>query len=86
MKLLEAVTAAGCRLALEAGTGEREVVQVADCLAREGLLPHGQRLAYEPTRMDPVLGVTAYLEPDFPALTPVRPSRFPSSFGSRIPQ
>ena len=70
--MLESVTAAGGRLALDADYGEREVTQIADCLEREGLLPDGQRLACEPTRMDPALGVTAYLEPDFAALTPLR--------------
>jgi hypothetical protein len=85
-EVLEAVTAAGGRLAFKVGTSEREVIEVAGCLAREGLLPHGQRLGHEPTRMDPSLGVTAYLEPDFPALTPLRTLRSLSSFGSRIPQ
>ena len=56
----------------------------ADCLVREGLLPGGQRLAHEATRMDPALGVTAYLEPDFAALTPIGPSRSPSSFAGLI--
>ncbi len=37
----------------------------------------GQRLAHEPTRMDPVIGVTAYFEPDFPALTPLRTFKVP---------
>ncbi|HEV3380689.1 MAG TPA: hypothetical protein VG142_06885 [Trebonia sp.] len=69
LELLEAVTAAGGRLALDADSSEREVTQMAGLLAGEGLLPDGQRLACEPTRMDPVLGMTAYLEPDFAALT-----------------
>jgi hypothetical protein len=77
VEVLETVTAAGGRLALKADTSEREVTQIADCLAREGLLPDGQRLAHEPTRMDPVLGVTAYLEPDFAALTPMRAFKVP---------
>jgi hypothetical protein len=34
--------------------------------------------------MDPVLGVTAYLEPDFAALTPLRAFNVPSSFAGRI--
>jgi hypothetical protein len=76
VEVLEAVTADG-RLALKAGTSEHEVSEVTACLAREGLLPHGQRLAHEPPRMDPVLGVTAYLEPDFPALTPLRAFKVP---------
>jgi hypothetical protein len=75
--VLEAVTEAGGRLALEADVSEREVAQIADCLTKEGLLPDGQRFAHEPTRMDPVLGVTAYLEPDFAALTPLRAFEVP---------
>lgn len=77
MEVLEAVTAAGGRLALDTDYGERKVIQIADCLAREGLLPDGQRLAHEPTRMDPALGVTAYLEPDFAVLTPLRAFTIP---------
>jgi hypothetical protein len=42
------------------------------------------RLIVEPTRMDPVLGVAAYLEPDFPALTPLRAFKVPSSFAALI--
>lgn len=41
VEVLEAVTAAAGRLALKPGTSEREVSEVAGCLAREGLLPHG---------------------------------------------
>jgi hypothetical protein len=74
---LEAVTAAGGRLALTADYSEREVTQITDCLARGSLLPHGQRFAHEPTRMDPDLGVTAYLEPDFAAPTPTRAFKMP---------
>jgi hypothetical protein len=77
VEVLEAVTEAGGRLALKADVSEREVFQIADCLARGGLLPDGQRLAHEPTRIDPVLGVTAYLEPDFAALTPLRAFKVP---------
>jgi hypothetical protein len=81
-EVLEAVTAAGGRLALKAVTSEREVSEVAGCLTRERLLPHGQRLTHEPTRMDPVLGVTAYLELDFPALTPLRAFKVPQQQGA----
>jgi hypothetical protein len=77
LEVLEAVIAAGGRLALKLDYSEREVTQVADCLAKEGLLPDGQQLAHEPSRMDPVLGVTAYLEPDFAALTPMRAFKGP---------
>jgi hypothetical protein len=77
LEVLEAVTAAGGRFALQPDYSEREVTQIADCLARERLLPDGQRLAHEPTRMDPVLGVSAYLEPDFAALTPLRTFKIP---------
>jgi hypothetical protein len=58
LEVQEAVTAAGGRLALDADYSEREVTQVADCMATEGLLPDGEHLAHEPTRMDPVLGIT----------------------------
>ncbi|MDX6390409.1 MAG: hypothetical protein QOJ73_1472 [Streptosporangiaceae bacterium] len=77
LEVLEAVTAAGGRLALKADYSEREVTQITDCLARGSLLPDGQRFAHEPTRMDPILGVTAYLEPDFAALTPMRAFKVP---------
>jgi hypothetical protein len=77
LEVLEAVTAAGGRLALQPDYSEREVTRVADCLVREGLLRDGQRLAQEATRMDPALGVTAYLEPDFAALTPMRAFKVP---------
>ena len=77
LEVLEAVAAAGGRLALQSDYSEREVIQIAECLARERLLPDGQRLAHEPTRMDPVLGVTAYLEPDFAVLTPLRAFKVP---------
>jgi hypothetical protein len=75
--VLEAVTAAGGRLACTADYSEREVTQITDCLVRGSLLPNGQRFAQEPSRMDPVLGVTAYLEPDFAALTPMRAFKVP---------
>jgi hypothetical protein len=77
LEVLETVTAAGGRLALQPDYSEREVTRVADCLVREGLLPDGQRLAHEATRMDSALGVTAYLEPDFEALTPMRSFKVP---------
>ena len=72
LEVLESVTAAGGRLDLGTGASEREIGQIEEFLAGEGLLPHGQRLAHEPLRMDPVLEISVYLEPDFPALTPVR--------------
>jgi hypothetical protein len=77
LEVLEAVTAACGRLALTADYSEREVTQITDCLARGRLQPNGQRFAHEPTRMDPVLGVTAYLEPYFAALTPMRAFKVP---------
>jgi hypothetical protein len=77
LEVLEAVTAAGGRLALATDYSEREVTQITDCLARGSLLPNGQRFAHEPTRMDPILGVTAYLEHDFATLTPTRAFKVP---------
>jgi hypothetical protein len=84
VEVLEAVTEAGGRLALKADVSEREITQIADYLAKEGLLPDGQRLGHEPTQMDPVLGVTAYLEPDFVALTLLRAFTSPGSFADHI--
>ncbi|AYF77733.1 hypothetical protein D7D52_32380 [Nocardia yunnanensis] len=75
--LLEEVVAAGGRLELPLEVGSDVVVRGANCLALEGLLPQGQRLTCEPTRMDPSLGVTAYLEPDPKALTPLRKLEIP---------
>ncbi len=72
IEVLDAVVAAGGRLELGADINDRDIEQIERFLAREGLLPVGQRLTHEPTRMDPTLGVTAYLEPDFTALTPLR--------------
>lgn len=40
--VFEAVTGAGGRLALTADYSEREVTQIADCLARRSLLPNGR--------------------------------------------
>lgn len=77
MEVLEAVLAAGGRLDLGGGKTNREIAEIEACLAREGLLPEGQRLVHEPTRMDPDLGVTAYLEPDFAAITRARDFNVP---------
>jgi hypothetical protein len=85
VEVLEAVTAAGGRLALTADYSEREVTQITDCLARGSLLPEGKRFAHEPTRIDPVLGVTAYLEPDFTALTPMRAFKVPQQLRGSYP-
>ena len=71
--LLRDVVAAGGRLDLGPDVDAQDVQRLQNCLASQsGLLPHGQRVAQEPTRMDPVLGVTVYLEPDFEVLTAVR--------------
>lgn len=48
-------------------------------------LTAGQGLAHEPTRMDPVLGVTAYLEPGFVALTPMRAFKVPQQLRGSHP-
>lgn len=72
VEVLDAVVAAGGRLELGADINDRGIEQIEGLLAREGLLPVGRRLTHEPTRMDPTLGVTSYLEPDFTALTPLR--------------
>ncbi|WP_371750665.1 hypothetical protein [Mycobacteroides sp. LB1] len=72
MKLLHDVVAAGGRLDLGPGADANDVRAIQNVLAQSGCLPEGQRLAQEPTRMDPVLGVTVYLEPDFETVTAVR--------------
>lgn len=77
VEVLDAVVAAGGRLDLGAGVSIRDFARIAECLTREELLPEGQRLAQEPTRMDPDLGVTAYLEPDFATLTRPRDFEIP---------
>lgn len=71
-ELLHDVIAAGGRLDLGADADTEEVRRMQHALAGSGCLPEGQRLAQEPTRMDPVLGVTVYLEPDFGTLTALR--------------
>lgn len=71
-ELLDDVIIAGGRLDLGLEMDPRDVERMRGSLANSDLLPEGQRLAQEPTRMDPVLGVTVYLEPDFEALTAVR--------------
>lgn len=72
-ELLRDVVAAGGRLDLGADADAEEVRRMQHALAGSGCLPEGQRLAQEPTRMDPVLGVTVYLEPDFETRTALRP-------------
>lgn len=72
VELLRKVTEAGGRLDLGAGVTAEEATKLCDCLRQSDALPVGQRLAQEPTRMDPVLGVTVYFEPDFAALTALR--------------
>jgi hypothetical protein len=76
-KLLHDVVEAGGRLDLGANADPQDVRRMQGGLAQAGLLPEGQRLAQEPTRMDPILGVTVYLEPDFDALTSVRTFNVP---------
>lgn len=71
-ELLHKVIAAGGRLDLGPDADPYEIQQLRVILEGSGHLPDKQRLAQEPTRMDPVLGVTVYLEPDFAALTAMR--------------
>lgn len=72
VELLRNVVAAGGRLELGADTNSDAVWQVQKALTTSGQLPYGQRLAQEPTRMDPIFGITVYLEPDFEVVTPLR--------------
>lgn len=77
VELLDDVVATGGRLDLGPGADSEQIRRMQKILAQSAVLPEGQRLAQEPTRMDPVLGVTVYLEPDFAALTPLRPFAVP---------
>ncbi|BBZ43656.1 hypothetical protein [Mycobacterium parmense] len=72
VELLSEVVAAGGRLDVGTRFSADEITKLCTGLRLSGALPVGQRLAQEPTRMDPVFGVTVYLEPDFAALTALR--------------
>lgn len=85
VEVLDGVVAAGGRLELGTDIGDVEFKQIENCLAHEGLLPSGQRLTHEPTRMDPDLGITAYLEPDYAALTPMREFKIPKQLRNAHP-
>ncbi|WP_235616651.1 hypothetical protein [Mycobacterium montefiorense] len=71
-ELLHDVIAAGGRLDLGPDADSDDIQRMRVSLEKSGHLPDGQRLAQESTRMDPVLGVAVYLEPDFEALTAMR--------------
>lgn len=71
-QLLHDVITAGGRLDLGPDADPEDIRRMQNSLAGSGHLPKGQRLAQEPTRMDPVLGVTVYLEPDYEALIVMR--------------
>ena len=77
IKLLSDVMVAGGRLDLGKDADSQDVQNMRDSLAHSTILPKGQRLAQEPTRMDPTLGITVYLEPDFEALTALRSFKIP---------
>lgn len=72
IRLLDDVVAAGGRLDLGPDADPDDIQRMQVSLEKSGHLPENQRLAQESTRMDPVLGVTVYLEPDFAALTAIR--------------
>ncbi|WP_236734256.1 hypothetical protein [Mycolicibacter kumamotonensis] len=78
VELLRDVIAAGGRLDLGKAMATEEVTNLCSSLRLSGALPVGQRGAQEPTRMDPVFGVTVYLEPDFAALTVPRTFTIPA--------
>lgn len=71
-ELLHDVIAAGGRLDLGPDVDPDDIQRMRVSFEKSGHLPENQRLAQESTRMDPVLGVTVYLEPDFAALTAMR--------------
>lgn len=78
VELLSEVVAAGGRLDVGTRFSAEEVTKLCSSLRPSGALPVGQRMAQEPTRMDPVFGVTVYLEPDFAALTALRTFAIPA--------
>lgn len=84
-ELLHDVVAAGGRIDLGPGADCDDVRRMQSILAQSGLLPEGQRLAQEPTRMDPVFGVTVYLEPDFATLTALRTFTVPGQLRDPLP-
>jgi hypothetical protein len=86
LQVLGSVLEAGGRLDIGTDISQREIEQIAACLAEQELLPHGQRLAHESLRMDPGLGVSVYLEPDFAALTPLRAFTVPRQLRSPHPR
>ncbi|OBH00302.1 hypothetical protein A5696_16255 [Mycobacterium sp. E2699] len=71
-ELLCDVIAAGGRLDLGTNADPDDIQRMRVSLENSGHLPDNQRLAQESTRMDPVLGVTVYLEPNFETLTAIR--------------
>lgn len=75
--LLSEVIAAGGRLDIGTRVTANEVTELFGSLRSSEAFPVGQRLAQEPTRMDPVFGVTVYLEPDFAALIALRTFTIP---------
>lgn len=77
VKLLHDVIAAGGRLDLGLDADSYDIQRMRASLEKSDYLPDNQRLAQEPTRMDPVLGVTVYLEPDFDTLTAMRSFEIP---------
>ncbi|MFV8316249.1 hypothetical protein [Mycobacterium sp. 23] len=85
VELLGRVIAAGGRLDVGTGVTADEVAKLCNNLRLSGALPVGQRLAHEPTRMDPVFGVTIYLEPDFAVLTSLRTFAVPGQLRNPHP-
>lgn len=85
LKLLGDVVAADGRLDLGPDADTNDIRQMLSVLDQSGCLPQGQRVAHEPTRMDPTLGVTVYLEPDWEVLTAVRSFSIPRQLRDRHP-
>lgn len=83
--MLRDVIEAGGRLDLGPDFSERYVAEIRGVLRLSGALPDGQRLAQEPTRMDPVFGATVYIEPDIAALTPLRTFQVPGQLRAPHP-
>lgn len=65
--ILEKVQSTGEPVDLEQRYTDTYLAEIERFLLTSGTLPEGQKLTNEPTRMDPILGYTAYLRPDYEA-------------------
>lgn len=77
VEFVESVIANGGRLDVGRELDAYDVARMRMTLSGSGSMPSGRRLACEPTRMDPSLGLTVYLEPDFAQVVRLQRVRVP---------